>query len=93
MCDQIISTEVRNVKLSLPTFLIVESFILQYIVNAYSHLYEMDVSSLINSILADDGYNALSDHTKNKFEQYLHNPPTIHNEVGTNTANGKSFFC
>jgi len=83
---------VRNAKLSLPTFIFVEALILRYVVIAYSHLYEMDVSSLINSILADDGYNALSDDTKNKFEQYLHNPPTIHNEVGTNTANGKSFF-
>jgi len=51
----------------------------------------MDVSCLINSILADDGYNALSEDTKSKFEQYLHTSPTIHNEIGTNTINGKSF--
>lgn len=49
----------------------------------------MDVSSLINSILADDGYNGLSEDTKSKFEQYLHNPPTIQSEVGTNTSSGK----
>lgn len=49
----------------------------------------MDVSNLINSILADDGYNALSEDTKSKFEQYLHNPPAIQNEVGTNTISGK----
>lgn len=49
----------------------------------------MDVASLINSILADDGYNGLSEDTKSKFEQYLHTSPTIHNEVGTNTSSGK----
>lgn len=49
----------------------------------------MDVSSLINSILADDGYNALSEDTKSKFEQYLHTPPIAQNEVGTNTLCGK----
>lgn len=49
----------------------------------------MDISSLINSILADDGYNALSEDTKSKFEQYLRTPPTAQNEVGTNTLHGK----
>lgn len=49
----------------------------------------MDVSNLINSILADDGYNALSEDTKSKFEQYLQTPPTNHNEIGTNTIDGK----
>lgn len=49
----------------------------------------MDVASLVNSILADDGYNALSDDTKSKFEQYLRTPPAIQNEVGTNTQCGK----
>lgn len=49
----------------------------------------MEISSLINSILADDGYNALSEDTKSKFEQYLHTPTTVHNEVGTNTSSGK----
>ncbi|VVC26804.1 Major intrinsic protein, conserved site [Cinara cedri] len=48
----------------------------------------MDVASLINSILADDGYNALSEDTKSKFQQYLHTPPVILNEAGTNTSNG-----
>lgn len=51
----------------------------------------MDVAGLINSILADDGYNALSEDTKSKFEQYLHTPRTVQNEVGTNTSSGKSF--
>lgn len=49
----------------------------------------MDVASLVNSILADDGYNGLSEDTKNKFQQYLHTPPTVRNEVGTNTFGGK----
>lgn len=48
----------------------------------------MDVSSLINSILADDGYNALSEDTKNKFEQYLHTS-TVHSDVRTSTSDGK----
>eukprot|EP00102_Acyrthosiphon_pisum_P012409 XP_008181542.1 PREDICTED: nucleoprotein TPR [Acyrthosiphon pisum] len=46
----------------------------------------VDVASLVNSILADDGYNALSDDTKSKFEQYLRNPTTSRNEIGTNTS-------
>lgn len=46
----------------------------------------MDVAGLINSILADDGYNALSEDTKSKFEQYLNVPAKSQNEVGTNTA-------
>lgn len=49
----------------------------------------MDVASLVNAILADDGYNALSEDTKNKFEQYLHTPLTVLNEVGTNTSSGE----
>jgi len=48
----------------------------------------MNVSNLINSILADDGYNALSEDTKIKFEQYLQTPPMVQNEVGTNTSSG-----
>lgn len=51
----------------------------------------VDVASLVNSILADDGYNALSDDTKSKFEQYLRNPTTSRNEIGTNTSCGKCF--
>lgn len=46
----------------------------------------VDVAALVNSILADDGYNALSDDTKSKFEQYLCNPTTSRNEIGTNTS-------
>ncbi|XP_022171411.1 nucleoprotein TPR-like isoform X3 [Myzus persicae] len=46
----------------------------------------VNVASLVNSILADDGYNALSDDTKSKFEQYLRNPTTSRNEIGTNTS-------
>uniref|UniRef100_A0A2S2PQR5 NUA/TPR/MLP1-2-like domain-containing protein n=2 Tax=Schizaphis graminum TaxID=13262 RepID=A0A2S2PQR5_SCHGA len=49
-------------------------------------MFTMDVASLVNSILADDGYNGLSDDTKSKFEQYLRNPTTSRNEIGTNTA-------
>lgn len=49
----------------------------------------MEVASLINSILADDGYNALSEDTKSKFEQYLLTSPVEHNDTGTNTINGK----
>lgn len=52
----------------------------------------MDVATLINSILADDGYNGLSEDTKAKFEHYLHSPttpPVMHNAVGTNTSTGK----
>jgi hypothetical protein len=48
----------------------------------------MDVSSLINSILADDGYNALSEDTKNKFEQYLHTP-TVRSDDKTSASNSK----
>jgi len=51
----------------------------------------VNVASLVNSILADDGYNGLSDDTKNKFEQYLRNPTTSRNEIGTNTSSGKYF--
>lgn len=50
----------------------------------------MEVAGLINSILADDGYNALSEDTKSKFEQYLLTSPVQHNETGTNTTNSKS---
>ncbi|XP_027851398.2 nucleoprotein TPR-like isoform X1 [Aphis gossypii] len=46
----------------------------------------VNVASLVNSILADDGYNGLSDDTKSKFEQYLRNPTTNRNEIGTNTS-------
>ncbi|XP_025205590.1 nucleoprotein TPR [Melanaphis sacchari] len=46
----------------------------------------VNVASLVNSILADDGYNGLSDDTKSKFEQYLRNPTTSRNEIGTNTS-------
>ncbi|XP_050525478.1 nucleoprotein TPR-like [Daktulosphaira vitifoliae] len=47
----------------------------------------MDIASLINSILADDGYNALSEDTKSKFEQYLHKAsPVTRNEIGINTT-------
>lgn len=52
----------------------------------------MDVATLINSILADDGYNGLSDDTKAKFEHYLHSspsPPVMRSAVGTNTSAGK----
>lgn len=48
----------------------------------------MDISSLINSILADDGYNALSEDTKSKFEQYLHTP-TVHSDDKTSMSNGE----
>lgn len=48
----------------------------------------MDVSRLINSILADDGYNALSEDTKSKFEQYLHTP-TEHFDGKTSASNSK----
>lgn len=58
-------------------------------VNYNLSLDNMDVASLINSILADDGYNALSEDTKSKFQQYLHAPPIIHNETGTSTSNGQ----
>lgn len=51
----------------------------------------VNVASLVNSILADDGYNGLSDDTKSKFEQYLRNPTTSRNEIGTNTSSGKYF--
>lgn len=51
----------------------------------------MDISSLINSILADDGYNALSEDTKSKFEEYLHKSSgATRNEIGINTTDGKS---
>ncbi|XP_050441789.1 nucleoprotein TPR-like [Adelges cooleyi] len=46
----------------------------------------MDISSLINSILADDGYNALSEDTKSKFQQYLHVPQRMVNHIGINTT-------
>lgn len=49
----------------------------------------MDIASLVNAILADDGYNALSVDTKNKFEQYLDSRGSVKNEVGTNTCSGE----
>jgi len=51
----------------------------------------VNVASLVNSILADDGYNGLSDDTKSKFEEYLRNPNTGGNEIGTNTTCGMYF--
>lgn len=51
----------------------------------------VNVANLVNAILADDGYNALSDDTKSKFEKYLQNATTSRNEIGTNTSCGKYF--